>query len=722
MAYRILPRALRSGSLRAWQGLIFVAALCLLVLGAWAFVVHGEARRQAEREAGRAAAVVAQSVAREHERLLDAARQLLLALSQRPEVVTVNPAACSLLLSGVLGAVPGYLDLVAARPGGEVFCSARGAARLPATASAADVRRTAESGAPSLGRYAIDRERARPAVALSTAAVDDAGAVRAVVVGVLDLGQLERAALESPLPPGAAMLLVDGHGVVLSHHLEPQRWTGEILDEPLRRLLAEQGAGLVPATWLDGVPSLLLFEPLAREAGRLADVTVVIALPRRSVFHDADRLFGLELAGLGLLALGGLVCGALVTDRLVARPVQGLLRVIRSLDAGDVRARMRQSDERRHVTGRLARSVNSLGRRLEAHQKVTRHLEDELRQERAARGPRTPPLPAEPPAPVAAEASPAAAPRPRPPRAAERAPVETAAPPAPLASAPAVAPPDLLETYGDVSSEEYWHLREAPFENAPNPRFLWLSPLHSDALVRLTYALRQRRGCAMLTGEPGCGKTLLTRAVVERLEASRYEIALVTNPHGGRTDLLRQVLYELGIDTGDTARTELEHTLHDLIVGTARRGRETLVIVDDAQNADDPAWFEELSSLLNIQTNERTLVTILLSGTPELTAAVRRVQHLDRRVSIRCALDPLTEEQTAQYVRYRLGVAGGDAWLFGRGAVMLIHAASRGVPRAINDLCDGALLLARLHGHHTIDEHVVRRVLTSGPTEPAPRP
>jgi hypothetical protein len=177
MRYRILPRALRSGSLRAWQGLIVTVSLCLLALAAWAFLVHGEARRQAGREAGRAAAVVAQSVAREHERLLDAARQLLLALSQRPEIVSANPGACSLLLSGVLHAVPGYLDLVAVTPGGGVFCSALGSARLPATVEAAAVRRTAESGAPTLGRYAFDRSRARPAVALSTAAVDDAGAV-----------------------------------------------------------------------------------------------------------------------------------------------------------------------------------------------------------------------------------------------------------------------------------------------------------------------------------------------------------------------------------------------------------------------------------------------------------------------------------------------------------------------------------------------------------------
>ena len=148
----------------------------------------------------------------------------------------------------------------------------------------------------------------------------------------------------------------------------------------------------------------------------------------------------------------------------------------------------------------------------------------------------------------------------------------------------------------------------------------------------------------------------------------------------------------------------------------SQRGRETLIIVDDAQQADDPAWFEELSSLLNIQTNERTLVTLLLAGTPELVPAIHRVQHLDRRVSIRCTLAPFNGEQTAQYIRYRLSVAGAEASMFTRDAMTLIHGASRGVPRAINDVCDSALLLARLESLRTIDEAVLRRVLSSAPT------
>ncbi len=683
-----------------WRGVVLASVVGLAALAAWAVLLHAEARRQAQREAGRGAAVVAQSVAREHERLLDAARQLLLILSQRSEVASLNPGACSAVLAGAQRTVPGYLDLVAARPTGEVFCAARGTLRLPAGADAADIRRVANSGNPMLGRAGIDPVAHRPTVALSRPVIDDAGTVRAVLVAALDLGQLERAVVESPLPPGSALMLIDGNGAILSHHPHPERWAGELLDDALRPLLAASGPGLVDTPWLDAVPSLVLFEPLSREIGHARDTTIVVALPRRAVFRDADRLFAFELAGLGLLALAGLVCGALLMDRLVARPAQGLLRVIRSLSSGDVRARMRRSDERTGLVGRLARSVNVLARRLEEHQQTTRHLEEQLRTERAARLLVAPPPAYEPPPAVAT--------------AADEAPLGVV-PEAP-ARPPQTADVAVPATAADGLEDPGWGLRESPFENAPNPRFLWLSPTHSDALVRLTYALRQRRGCAVLTGESGCGKTLLTRSVVQRLDADRYEIALLTNPHGGRLELLRQVLYELGVETAATTRAELLHALNDVIVRDLQRGRETLVIVDDAQQADDPTWFEELSSLLNIQTNERTLVTLLLAGTPELTAAIQRVPHLDRRVSIRCTLSPLTAEQTAQYIRYRLTVAGAETSMFTREAVTLIHGASRGVPRAINDVCDSALLLARLDGVTSIEAPLVRRVLGPTPT------
>lgn len=539
MRYRLLPRALRPEGVRAWRGIILIAILAVGAPVVLALVLRVEARRQALREASRGAAALARSIAREHERQLDGARQLLVTLAQRPEVLGPDRGACETLAEGTVRTLPGYLDLLVVHPDGEPICAARRPDRLPTGLEPADLRRTAETGHTTLGRYGIDRTAGRPTVALAGAAIDDAGVVRAVIVAALDLGQLERAVVETPLPAGGAMMLVDGDGVILGHHPSPDRWRGEIVDQALRPRLAEHGAGLIETPWLDGEPSLVLAEPLLRDTARAADVAIVIALPRRAVFGDADRLVWLELAGLGLLVLALVVCGALVVDRLVAQPAQGILRVMRSLGSGDVRARTRRDDARAGLLAGFARSVNSLGRRLEEREQVARHLEEELHTQRAARLP-TETSAAEPPGPPApAEPTTAAV-------------ASAAAPAAPRASGP--------PTLDDLTDEPGWGLRESPFDNAPNPRYLWLSPSHSDALVRLTYALRQRRGCAVLTGESGCGKTLLTRAVVQRLEPSRYEIALLTNPHGGRTDALRQVLYELGMDTAETSRAALLHT------------------------------------------------------------------------------------------------------------------------------------------------------------------
>ena len=521
--------------------------------------------------------------------------------------------------------------------------------------------------------------------------MDGAGVVRAVIVVALDLGQLVRAVLETPLPRGASMMLVDANGVILGRVPEGEGWSGELVDEPLRRLLAERPAGMHEGVGLDGAPTLFLVEPLLRETSRAWDAAVVIALPRQAVFRAADRLFMLQLAGLGVLALGGVIVIGMLVDRLFGGPAYGLLRVVRSLNAGDVRARMRRTDGT-GVIGRLSRSVNALALRMEEHQHAAAALEDQLRNERAARLVET--LPPPPP--------PTAAARPEGSR-------------TPTYSVEPVLEEPVAETADGVPSEEeaYWGLRETAFENAPNPRFLWLSPAHSDALVRLSYALRQRRGCAVLTGEPGCGKTLLTRAVVQRLEPDRYEVGLLTNPHGGRVDLLREVLYELGVETGESDRAELQHQLHDLIARNFQAGRETVLIVDDAQQADNPEWFEELSALLNIQTNERALVTILLAGTPDLIPKVHAVRHLDRRVSIRCQLEPLTEEQTAQYLRYRLSVAGCRDEIFTPDAVSAIHQATQGIPRQINDLGDSAMMWARLHQARPVDAEVVQRVLSA---------
>ena len=256
--------------------------------------------------------------------------------------------------------------------------------------------------------------------------------------------------------------------------------------------------------------------------------------------------------------------------------------------------------------------------------------------------------------------------------------------------------------------EAYWGLREPPFDNSPNPKFFYMSPEHEEALVRMLYAVRQRKGCAMLTGEYGCGKTTLTRALIQRLEAERYEVGLLTNPPGTPLDLLREVLYQLGQETTETRKPELVHQLHGLLVRNAQAGRDTVVIVDEAQLIDDDAVFEELRLLLNVQTDERFLMTLLLVGSTELAGRVRRLRHLDQRVAIRYHLNTLDERHTGAYIAHRLRMAGRTEPVFTEAAVHRIFDATHGVPREINNICDIALLVGYAQRVERIGEEIGR--------------
>lgn len=259
--------------------------------------------------------------------------------------------------------------------------------------------------------------------------------------------------------------------------------------------------------------------------------------------------------------------------------------------------------------------------------------------------------------------------------------------------------------------ESYWELSEPPFDNSPNPKFFYLSPEHEEALVRLVYTVRHRKGCGMLTGEYGCGKTTLSRALIQRLEAERYEIGLLTNPSWTPVDFLREVLYQLGVETQETRKPELLHLLNDLFFRNYQAGRESVVIVDEAQLIEDDAVFEELRLLMNFQTDDRFLVTVLLIGSPELGAKVRRLKHLDQRISLRYHLNALDSTHTASYIAHRLRMAGQPNQLFTEEAVKLIFDFTRGTPREINNLCDVALLVGYSKRVKEIGETIVAEVI-----------
>lgn len=259
--------------------------------------------------------------------------------------------------------------------------------------------------------------------------------------------------------------------------------------------------------------------------------------------------------------------------------------------------------------------------------------------------------------------------------------------------------------------EAYWLLTEPPFDNSPNPKFFYLSPEHEEALVRLVFTVRHRKGCGMLTGEYGCGKTTLSRALIQRLEAERYEIGLLTNPGWNAVDFLREILYQLGQETAETSKADLLHRLNDLLFRNFREGRDTVVIVDEAQLIDDAAVFEELRLLLNFQTDDRFLLTILLIGSPELAAQVRRLKHLDQRITIRYDLSTLDFTHTVNYIAHRLRMAGRTDPIFTDEATKLIFDFTRGTPREINNLCDVALLVGYTRRASEISDSIVAEVI-----------
>jgi len=259
--------------------------------------------------------------------------------------------------------------------------------------------------------------------------------------------------------------------------------------------------------------------------------------------------------------------------------------------------------------------------------------------------------------------------------------------------------------------EAYWELTEPPFDNSPNPRFFYLSPEHEEALVRLVYTVRHRKGCGMLTGEYGCGKTTLSRALIQRLEAERYEIGLLTNPRWDAVDFLREVLYQLGVETTERSKPELLHLLHDLFFRNFRDGRDTVVIVDEAQLLEDASLFEELRLLLNFQTDDRFLVTVLLIGSPELREKIRALKHLDQRIAIRYHLNALDYAHTAAYVAHRLKMAGRTRPLFTEDAIQLIFDFTRGTPREINNVCDVALLVGYTRRAGEVGDKIVAEVI-----------
>ncbi|MCH8293686.1 AAA family ATPase [Candidatus Poribacteria bacterium] len=255
--------------------------------------------------------------------------------------------------------------------------------------------------------------------------------------------------------------------------------------------------------------------------------------------------------------------------------------------------------------------------------------------------------------------------------------------------------------------EEYWGLAEKPFENTSDPRFIYHSSQHDEALTLLLYAVTQRKSAALLTGEYGCGKTLTSRLLVDmlyNLDRARFEIAVIVNPRLSPDELLQQILYKFGIKNIPLDRIELLNALGNLLMKNAEAGKHTVIIVDEAQIIIDEDTIDELRVLLNFQLNDRFLLTLVLIGQSEFANVVDALPQLQQRIAVRFHLEPLSSyEETRAYIQHRLSVAKPEREIFTEEAIQKIHKLSQGIPRQINNICDIALLMGFMHKLSYID-------------------
>jgi len=257
---------------------------------------------------------------------------------------------------------------------------------------------------------------------------------------------------------------------------------------------------------------------------------------------------------------------------------------------------------------------------------------------------------------------------------------------------------------------DYWKINKYPFENVPDPDFMYYSPEHEEALVRLLYAVKRMKGAALLTGEIGSGKTTLSRVFIQQLPEKEFDIGLITNPSLNALDFIKEVHYQLGLDSNSNSKTDLLVILNNHLLENMNNGKSTLLIIDEAQLIFGET-FEEIRLLLNFQMNDRFLMTFLLIGQPELRDMIREYKQLDQRIAIRYHLNPLTKPETANYIRFRLSKTGCDRELFTEKAYDAIYQYSGGIPRKINNVCDLSLLIGFSLKAQEIDEPLIVKVV-----------
>lgn len=261
--------------------------------------------------------------------------------------------------------------------------------------------------------------------------------------------------------------------------------------------------------------------------------------------------------------------------------------------------------------------------------------------------------------------------------------------------------------------ESFWGLTEPAFSLTPDPRFLYLSRSHEDALNMLYYAVTRNKGAAMLSGDIGLGKTTVSRKLLEMLDPITYRVVLIVNPILTPTQMIQEILNQLDCQSKARNRQQLVQELHNHLLAMYEHGRRVIVMIDEAHLIRSSTALEELRLLLNCQMNDQFLVNLVLLGQTELRSKLAKVPALEQRMAIRHTLQPLDVRDTGKMIEHRLRVAGysGEHSPFTPDAIHHLYQFTKGTPRLTSQIADNAMLVGMAKKAQMIDAFIMADVI-----------
>jgi general secretion pathway protein A len=257
--------------------------------------------------------------------------------------------------------------------------------------------------------------------------------------------------------------------------------------------------------------------------------------------------------------------------------------------------------------------------------------------------------------------------------------------------------------------QTHYNLRIKPFEQSPDPRFIWLSEKHKEALASLKYGIQENKGFLLLTGDIGTGKTTLLNCFLKEIDTDAV-IASIPDPDLSIFDFFKLLSKEFNINIDFDTKGDFLNQFEDFLNNTYSEERKALLIIDEAQNLNQQL-LEQIRLLSNIERPHAKLINIFLVGQKELHKLIMDEQNraLRQRIAVHCNIEPLTELETRDYIKHRLSIAGSEKEIFPAEAVYAIYAFSKGYPRLINTICDRALLSGYVSDLNKIDAKIVQK-------------